>query len=134
MQKQSETHTRVGRSRAGLGLFATCSFSRGECIIEYTGEHITHDEADRRGGKYLFILDEKTVVDGKDRKNTARYINHGCKPNAEAEVDEEAQKIRILAKKHINVGDEITYNYGKAYWREYIQPFGCRCDACTKGT
>jgi uncharacterized protein len=120
----------VKRSRAGLGLYATASFKRGEFIIEYTGEHITTDEADKRGGLYLFILDKKTTIDGKSRANTARYINHSCKPNAEAEVDEDEQKVRILAKKTIEPGEEITYDYGKEYWKEYIEPKGCKCIAC----
>lgn len=131
MQKKSETKLRVGRSSAGLGLFATSTFFRGACIIEYTGEHITHEEANARAGKYLFILDEKIVIDGKSRNNTARYINHSCKPNAEAEVDEDEQKIRILAKRKILPGEEITYNYGTEYWEEYILPYECRCSACT---
>ena len=121
---------RRGKSRAGIGLFATDTFLRGECVIEYTGEHITHEEADKRGGKYLFILDKKTVVDGKGRKNLGRYINHSCKPNAEAEVDEDMQKIYIKAKRKIAIGEEITYDYGKEYWKEYIKPKGCMCDAC----
>lgn len=126
-----KARVRRGKSNAGLGLFAVDTFVRGECIIEYTGEHITHDEANRRGGKYLFILDKKTVVDGKGREHLGRYINHACKPNAEAEVDEEEQKIYIKAKRKIAIGEEITYHYGKEYWNEYIKPRGCKCDACT---
>ena len=120
----------VKRSSAGLGLFANTTFKRNDFIIEYTGEHITHDEADVRGGKYLFILSKKIVVDGKGRNNIARYINHSCRPNAEAETDEDAGKIRISAKKTILPGEEITYDYGKDYWSEYIKPQGCRCRTC----
>jgi SET domain-containing protein len=126
----SETRTMVKRSRAGLGLFATQLFTRGEFIIEYTGEHIATEEADRRGGKYLFILNEKITIDGKGRENTARYINHSCKPNAEAESDDDAGKIRISAKRKILPGEEITYDYGKEYWNEYIKPHGCKCTHC----
>ena len=128
--KKELPHVTVKRSSAGLGLFANATFKKGDFIIEYTGEHITHEESDRRGGKYLFILNDVVVVDGKGRENTARYINHSCTPNAEAEVDEEELKIRILAKKKIQPGDEITYDYGKEYWDEYIKPHGCRCTTC----
>lgn len=121
----------VKRSSAGLGLFAERPFKRGEFIIEYTGEHITHDEADKRGGRYLFILSKKIVIDGKGRENLARYINHSCRPNAEAETDEDAGKIRISAKRTIQPGDEITYDYGKDYWNEYIKTNACRCRTCT---
>jgi uncharacterized protein len=121
----------VKKSSAGLGLFATDSFKRGDFITEYTGELISDEEADARGGKYLFVLNKKLVIDGKKRENTSRYINHSCKPNAEAERDEEEKKIRILAKRKILPGEEITYDYGKEYWAEFIKPFGCRCPACT---
>ncbi len=120
----------VKRSSAGLGLFAGKAFKRGDFIIEYTGEHITHEEADTRGGRYLFILSKKIVIDGKGRENTARYINHSCKPNAEAETDEDAGKIRISAKRAIQPGEEITYDYGKEYWNEYIKTHSCKCSDC----
>ena len=120
----------VKRSSAGLGLFATKIFAKGDIIIEYTGEHITHEEADRRLGKYHFILSDAIVVDGRERKNTARYINHACKPNAEAEIDEDEEKINILARRKILPGEEITYDYGKEYWNWHIKPHGCKCHSC----
>ncbi len=132
--KRKSKNVIVKRSRAGLGLYALKEFRRGDFIIKYTGEHITHGEADRRGGLYLFILDKKTIIDGKARENTARYINHSCKPNAEGETDEDEQKVRILAKRKILVGEEIAYDYGKEYWEEYIKPFGCRCNSCLTST
>ncbi len=122
----------VKRSSAGLGLFANTTFKRGDFIIEYTGEAISHEESDRRGGKYLFILSDTVVLDGKGRENTARYINHSCKPNAEAETDEDEGKIRISAKKTILPGEEITYDYGKDYVAAYIKPHGCKCRSCKK--
>ncbi len=130
--KHTHASVVVKRSTAGLGLFANTTFKRGDFIIEYTGEAISHEESDRRGGKYLFILSDSVVLDGKGRENTARYINHSCKPNAEAETDEDAGKIRIFAKKTILPGEEITYDYGKDYVSAYIKPHGCRCRTCGK--
>ena len=121
---------RVKRSSAGLGLFAGEDIPREQVIIEYTGERISSDEADARGGLYLFTLDEDVVIDGKGRENTARYINHSCKPNAEAEIDEDDNAVYIRAVKKINEGEEITYDYGKEYWKDYIKPKGCRCLYC----
>lgn len=129
--KTKPSSVTVRRSSAGLGLFSNQEFKRGDFIIEYTGELIPTEEADRRGGKYLFILNKKITIDGKGRENTARYINHSCKPNAEAESDEDAKKIRVSAKRKILPGEEITYDYGKEYWDEYIKPYGCRCAHCT---
>lgn len=117
----------VKRSYAGLGLFAGEEIKKGQRIIEYTGERLPTAEADRRGGKYLFVLDDDIVIDGKGRENTARYINHACKPNAEAVIHEE-KYIFIEAKRTIKPGEEITYDYGKEYWLEHCQP--CRCAHC----
>ena len=122
----------VKRSPAGLGLYAGIAYKRGDFIIEYTGERISEDEANRRGGRYLFTVTEDITIDGKGRKNIARYINHSCAPNAEAESDEDELKIRIFARRKINPGDEILYDYGKEHWDEYIQPHGCKCTVCVQ--
>jgi hypothetical protein len=116
------------RTRTGLGLFANRPFRRGEFVIEYTGERITTQEADRRGGKYLFDVSTRVVVDGKDRKNLARYINHACRPNCAPEI--KRGRIHILARRVIRRGEEITYNYGKEYFGDLIKPVGCRCAFC----
>ncbi len=128
--KESASGVLIKRSRVGLGLFATKVFKRGDCIIEYTGEHISNKEADRRSGKYLFVLSKDVTIDARSRHNTARYINHSCKPNAEAEIDEDAEKVHINARKKILPGEEITYDYGKEYWEWHIKRFGCKCSAC----
>lgn len=121
---------KVKRSSAGLGLFANEDIKKDQLIIEYTGERIRDEEADRRGGRYLFTVTEKLTIDGKAHKNTARYINHACKPNAEAEHDEEEDRIYIRACKNIKTGEEITYHYGKEYFKDLIAPHGCRCKTC----
>ena len=121
----------VKRTDAGLGLIANKAFKKGDFVIEYTGEIIPDEEADRRANRYLFEINSKWTIDGKGRQNTARYINHSCKPNCEAEVDERAKRIRIYALKKITPGDELTYDYGKAHFEEYIKPYGCKCAKCT---
>ncbi|MCF7831312.1 MAG: SET domain-containing protein [Candidatus Pacebacteria bacterium] len=120
----------VKRSSAGLGLFAIQDFKKGELVIEYTGDRITDAEAQKRGGKYLFQVNDNLTIDGTKRHNTGRYMNHACKPNAEAEHDEETDRIYIRAKKPIKSGEEITYHYGKDYFKRMIQPVGCKCASC----
>jgi len=120
----------VKKASHGLGLFSKVAFKKGDFIIEYTGEKISTDEADRRGGQYLFRLNDDWVLDGKGREHLARYINHACKPNAYAEIDEDEKHIYIYAKKKIASGEEINYHYGKEFWKEYIEPKGCRCKTC----
>ena len=51
----------VKKSSAVLGLFATAPYKKGERIIEYTGERITEAEANVRGGKYLFELNDQKM-------------------------------------------------------------------------
>ena len=120
----------VKRAKTGLGLFAGEELKKGDFIIEYTGEHISHEEADKRGGMYLFTINDDVVIDGKTRENTARYINHSCGANAEAESDDEDEKIRIYAKKKILVGEEITIDYGFEHWENYIGKDNCLCEKC----
>ena len=123
----------VKRSITGLGLFAAEDIPKEQLIIEYTGERISHDEADRRGGRYLFEVTDEIIIDGKGRENTARYVNHSCVPNAEAEHDEEDDRIYIRACKHIKAGEEILYDYGKDQYEIILGgKAGCKCPKCSK--
>lgn len=128
--KQDERFS-VKRTKTGLGLFANASFKKGSRIIEYIGEVITVDEANRRGGKYLFAATDYWYIDGKERGNIARYINHSCDPNTEAGGT--GKRVFIYALKNIKPGDEITYDYGEEYFDAYIKPIGCKCQKCAKG-
>ena len=120
----------VKRSRAGLGLFTMAPLKKGVRVIEYTGEPITSAEADNRGGKYLFTLNKKTIIDGQGRENKARYINHSCRPNCYAEINAAETRVFIFAKRAIKAGEELSYNYGKEYFADVIKPGGCRCLKC----
>ena len=66
------------------------------------------------------------------RKNIARYINHACRPNAESDVRPRKRKVFIRAIKNIEPGEEINYDYGTDYFKAYLKPIGCKCDACEK--
>src|SRR6202035_2358750 len=59
-------------------------------------------------------------------------INHACKPNAESDVRPRKRKVFIRAIKNIEPGDEINYDYGTDYFKAYLKPIGCKCDACEK--
>ena len=126
-QKQ-DNRFRVGRSKTGLGLFAVEPIKRGEFIIEYWGKRILCKDADDLHTKYLFDLSTRYAIDGADRRNIARYINHSCKPNAV--VHTIRSSIKIFAKRMIQPGEEIAYNYGRDYFEKFIEPVGCKCEAC----
>jgi hypothetical protein len=118
----------VRRAAAGLGLFALRDITAVRRVIEYAGPIVTAEEVARRRGRYFFEIDEHHAVDGSARTNIARYINHSCAPNAEAFIT--GKRIWIWSKREIMAGEEVTLDYGEAYFNEYIRPKGCRCAKC----
>jgi hypothetical protein len=125
---------RVGRSRTGLGLFATKPIKKGAKIVRYFGPLLDSKKKkdDAIENKYLFELSGRWTIDGSVRKNIARYINHACKPNAESDVMPRKRKVVIRAIKNIEPGEEINYDYGTDYFKAYLKPIGCKCAACEK--
>ena len=125
---------RVGRSRTGLGLFATKPIRKGTRIIRYFGRLLDSRKKadDAIENKYLFELNDRWTIDGSIRKNVARYINHACRPNAESDVKPRKRKVFIRAIKNIEPGEEINYDYGTDYFKAYLKPIGCKCAACEK--
>jgi SET domain-containing protein len=119
---------RTRRSSTGLGIFAVDEIPKNKFIIEYWGKLVSADVADQVGGRYLFDLENGKAVLGGTRKNTARYINHACRPNSEVRFVK--NRIYIYSKKRIKAGEEITYDYGKEYFNDFIKPHGCRCLTC----
>jgi len=125
---------RIGRSRTGLGLFATKPIKRGTKIVRYFGPLLDSKKKkdDAVENKYLFELNDRWTIDGSVRENIARYINHACKPNAESDVRPRKRKVFIRAIKNISPGEEINYDYGTDYFKAYLKPIGCKCAACEK--
>ena len=121
----------------GRGVFATRRIEKGERIIEYLGDRVSHDEADRRyeskdendSHTFLFIVDSKTVIDAGVGGNDARFFNHSCDPNCESVV--EKRRVFIEAIRAIEAGEEMTYDY--QIYKEEGDPenidevFACRC-------
>jgi uncharacterized protein len=124
---------RIGRSRTGLGLFATKPIKKGAKIVRYFGPLLdSRNKKHDIDNKYLFELNGRWTIDGSVRKNVARYINHACRPNAESDVSARKRKVVIRAKKNIEPGEEINYDYGTDYFKAYLKPIGCKCDSCEK--
>lgn len=121
---------KVGKSKTGLGLYAMEPIPKGKKIIEYVGKVLTDEPDDATDGLYIFNINKKMDIDGKPRFNTARYINHSCRPNAESAIHK--GHVWIESKRNIRLGEEITYDYGREYFKEYISPKGCRCPKCSE--
>ncbi len=121
------------RKKSGInnwGLFARQYFKKGERVIEYKGKKYTHkqieddDRFDNSKAIYLFTLNKTYVLDGDTKSNTAKYINHSCDPNCEVDVIK--GKIWIIATQDIKKGDELSYDYGFGYDKDFRQ-FPCKC-------
>ena len=131
-----------GSKIAGRGAFAVRPIAKGERIVEYLGERVSHAVADARyddhkGGlhhTFLFTVSRKVVIDATVDGNEARFINHSCDPNCESVI--EGGRVFIDAAKPIKAGAELTYDY--AYTRDGSETeeeetglYGCRCGAKT---
>lgn len=127
-----EFDLKVKRSSAGLGLFTNSPIPKGSCIIEYTGRTLTDKEDEESNSSYLFLVNKRKTIDGAARSNTARYINHSCRPNCEIEIWSE--RVWVMAKRNIKPGEELSYDYDTEYFDTHIKPKGCRCAKCMPAT
>ncbi|CAA7409796.1 unnamed protein product [Spirodela intermedia] len=96
----------LGRSDvSGWGAFLKNSVSKHEYLGEYTGELISHREADKRGkiydrenSSFLFNLNDQFVLDAYRKGDKLKFANHSPDPNC-------------YAKERINAGEELFYDY-----------------------
>ena len=123
----------------GKGVFALVAIPAGELVIEYTGEQIAWSEAVRRhphdpsqpDHTFYFHLNDELVIDGNVKGNAARWINHACEPNVEA--DDDSGQVYLLALRDIHPGEELSFDYGLVIDERYTpalkKRFECRCGA-----
>lgn len=112
----------------GLGGFARKAIPSGASLIEYVGEVIDKRESLRRceaNNEFIFSLDDQRDIDGNVPWNPARFINHSCAPNCDAEVHQ--GRIWIVANREIAPGEELTFNYG--FDLENYRDYPCLCGA-----
>jgi hypothetical protein len=111
-----------------IGGFARADIACGTRIIEYAGEKITKQESLARceqNNEYIFALDDELDLDGNVGWNPARFLNHSCEPNCEAQLDR--GRIWVVALREIRAGEELTFNYG--YDLEDYREHLCACGA-----
>lgn len=129
----------------GKGVFAIRPLRAGDTVLEYKGEIITWKEALRRhphdpaqpNHTFYFHLDDGHVIDGKHKGNSAKWINHSCAPNLEAEQD--GDRVFLQALRDIDIGEELFFDYGliidARLTPKLKKEYACWCgaDAC-RGT
>ncbi|MEX3956214.1 hypothetical protein B0G57_11057 [Trinickia symbiotica] len=123
----------------GKGVFAAAPLSAGERLLEYKGQRISWKEAQRRhphnpdepNHTFYFALEDGRVIDGNVDGNSARWINHSCAPNCEAEEVE--GRVFIRALRDIDADEELFYDYGLVVdvrlTKKLKAEYGCRCGA-----
>ena len=116
----------VGESRIhGVGVFAAREFAPGETVLVMDDSRVVDEEHPLRPelGEYAHHCDYleggKVILQGWPE----RHINSCCDPNAYARRD--AGGSRVVARRAIRAGEEITYDYivdchGGEVWQ-------CRC-------
>jgi uncharacterized protein len=134
----------------GNGVFAARDLPAGKSLVEYRGQLLTHAVADRRysdnvetGHTFLFILNDKFVIDANVDGNSARWINHSCDPNCEPVLEESADgnprhdRLFIATKRPVKAGEELSYDYGielaDSDTQRIKELWACRCGSpnCT---
>ena len=130
MTTARNTHSKLGLSAGGRrtqvresgihgkGVYAIRPIKAGEMVLEYKGEIITWKKAqrihphdpDQPNHTFYFHLDDGHVIDAKHRGNSARWINHSCEPNLEANQD--GYRVFLTALRNIKIGEELSYDYG----------------------
>ena len=123
----------------GRGVYARAPIPAGTRLVEYRGERISWEEADRRypddagapHHTFLFALDDGSMIDAQHGGNLARWINHSCAPNCEA-VEEDG-RIWIESIRDIAPGEELAYDYNYILEERHSpamkRRFPCRCGA-----
>ncbi|XP_058810065.1 histone-lysine N-methyltransferase SUV39H2-like isoform X2 [Phymastichus coffea] len=146
VQRGSQMKLCVFRTNNGRGWGVKTSriIKKGTFVIQYVGEVITNEEAERRGKKYdaagrtyLFDLDYNETeeqcpytVDAAIYGNVSHFINHSCDPNLAVYavwincLDPNLPKLALFATRDIKQNEEITFDYTCQTNKD--DPFRCR--------
>lgn len=131
----------------GTGVFAARDIPAGTSVFQYAGKRITTEQADAQEPAnpeepfhtFFFSLSSGKIIDGAQGGNDARWINHSCEPNCEAQENASGTRVYVVALEDISTGTELLYDYGlvidEALTPLLRQQYQCLCGAATcRGT
>nr|CAD2185532.1 unnamed protein product [Meloidogyne enterolobii] len=112
----------------GFGVFAQEKIPAGHFVVEYVGELVSKEEAERRltsqlHHNYLFTIREfiggecrYTFIDGRYKGNISRFINHSCEPNLFLQVfrlGRASPSLAMFASRDILEGPIFKFKFGR---------------------
>lgn len=120
----------------GVSLVADTPITAGELVAQYVGEVLSKRDYQERElttqryakHTYGMAVSADEVIDARHVGGLARFANHSCSPNCIIEKWQVGGETccGIVAKQDILQGEEITFNYGKAFVRTMRQ-VECLC-------
>ncbi len=115
----------------GRGGFARAPIPSGTRFIEYVGRRVSKAESAAlctEGNPFIFTINDEWDIDGDVPSNPARFLNHSCSPNCEAQQEDD--RIFLVALRDLGPDEELTFNYGYdiSEWRDY--PCACGAPDC----
>lgn len=112
----------------GRGMFAVEPINVGEKILVWGGNYVSNKskaEIERTNGKLVMQWDDNLFSVEDMGEDSGYFINHSCDSNTWM-----ADVFTLIAKRNINLGEEITADY--ALWEadeNYISRWKCECGA-----
>ena len=107
----------------GMGVFALEKLPEGSWIASYEGTVTTAAESEARYGHsttqadYIFRVDDDVSIDAQNSTHFSRYFNHNFEQaNLYAETNAEEVRVDFFALRDIEKGEELTFDYGVAFW------------------
>lgn len=127
----------------GYGLRANVEINEAGFIYEYVGEVINEESFRKRMVEYdekkfphfyFMMLKKDSFIDATIKGSLARFCNHSCSPNAYVDKWVVGDKLRmgIFAKRTIQAGEEITFDYNVDRYGAQSQPCYCGEPNCIK--
>lgn len=123
----------------GRGVFVLTDIKTGTLILEYKGKLVSWRSAQdaytrsaaENGHTFYFGLDDGRIIDGAQGENSARWLNHRCAPNCEAE--QEGKRVFIRTTRPIQEGTDLYIDYQlQVEGRRtagITRAYACRCRA-----
>lgn len=121
----AETFVKWIDEEIGYGLFAKEPLSKESFIGQYSG-------IVRKIGRFSPLLNgycmhlptrfcsfQYYLLDAEQAGNETRFANHSDQPNMRplCLIDRSLMHIGLFAKRDIQAGEELTFNYGRDYWK-----------------